>query len=523
MLMHRTASLVLAVVGLAIVAVGPSQARAANLTTLYSFCSVGAAPNCADGWDPQAGLIADAKGNLFGTTRRGGTGRHHPNGLANDGGTVFEIAKTASGYASTVTTLIDFCSLPNCADGGEPQAGPLLADAKGNLFGTTNLGGTGLNIGGPFVGGTVFEVVKTASGYASAPTILYSFCSLADCADGAGPVPGVIADAKGNLFGTTSSGGAGAGGGGTAFEIVKTHRGYASTVTTLVDFCSLANCADGESPTGILIADAKGNLFGTTSSGGTAIFSSLGGTVFEIPKTADGYASAPIILANFCSLPNCADGARPFAGLIADAKGNLFGTTSSGGAHGQGTVFEIVKTASGYASTVTTLVDFCSLPNCADGAEPLAPLIFDAKGNLFGTTALGGTGNNGGTVFEIAKTQGGYASTPTILYSFCSLPNCADGVTPLAGLMADAKGNLFSTTALGGTGNNGGTDFSGTVFEVTDTGFVIFAGTPGKPNCFGQSVSALARQYGGLNAAADALGFPSVHALQEAIRDFCEG
>jgi hypothetical protein len=147
-------SSLVAVIGLAIVAVAPGQARAANLTTLYSFCSVGAAPNCADGWDPQAGLIADAKGNLFGTTRRGGTG--------NDRGTVFEIAKTQGGYASTVTTLVSFCSQTNCADGAEPQAGPLLADAKGNLFGTTNNGGAN-------AGGTVFEVAKTASGYASPP------------------------------------------------------------------------------------------------------------------------------------------------------------------------------------------------------------------------------------------------------------------------------------------------------------------------------------------------------------------
>jgi hypothetical protein len=86
--------------------------------------------------------------------------------------------------------------------------------------------------------------------------------------------------------------------------------------------------------------------------------------------------------------------------------------------------------------------------------------------------------------------------------------------------MADAKGNLFSTTPGGGA--HGNTDFAGTVFEVTDTGFVIFAGTPGKPNCFGQSVSALAQQYDGLNAAAEALGYPSVRALQKAILEFCE-
>jgi len=146
---------------------------------------------------------------------------------------------------------------------------------------------------------------------------------------------------------------------------------------------------------------------------------------------------------------NGADGAQPIAGLIADSKGNLFGTTLSGGANNQGTVFEVTKTDGGYASMPTVLVSFCSLPNCADGAQPEAGLIVDAKGNLFGTTEFGGA-NGLGTGFEIAKTAHGYASTPTVLVSFCSLPNCADGRLPVANLMADAKGNLFGTTAGGG-------------------------------------------------------------------------
>jgi len=185
-------------------------------------------------------------------------------------------------------------------------------------------------------------------------------------------------------------------------------------------------------------------------------------------------------------------------------------------------VFEVTKTDHGYASTPTTLVSFCSLPNCADGAVPRAGLIADVKGNLFSTTT--GIGINPtlgvlGTVFEITKTDHGYTSTATTLVSFCALgfPNCPDGAFPEGNLIADSKGILFGTTVSGGA--NG----LGTVFEVTDTGFVIFAGTPGKPNCFGQSVSALARQYGGLNAAAAALGYPSVRALQKAIMDFCEG
>src|SRR6516165_3334251 len=139
------------------------------------------------------------------------------------------------------------------------------------------------------------------------------------------------------------------------------------------------------------------------------------GTVFEIAKTAGGYASAPTTLVSF----NGTNGACPDAGLIADSSSNLFGTTSQGGAFENaygfftyGTVFEIVKTASGYASSPTTLVSF----NGTDGGSPFAGLIADRSGNLFGTTLEGGAYNDG-TVLEIVKTASGYASTPTTLVS----------------------------------------------------------------------------------------------------------
>jgi uncharacterized repeat protein (TIGR03803 family) len=420
--MRRMVSSVLAVLSFAIMAIAPAQPRAANLTSLVSFCALA---NCADGANPQGGLIADAKGNLFGTTTWGG---------ANNAGTVFEIAKTAKGYASRPTILGNFCALTNCADGAVPVAS-LVADANGNLFGITTLGGAGGNFN---FGGTVFEIAKTAGSYASSPT-------------------------------------------------------------TLVSFCGLANCADGANPNS-LTADANGNLFGTTVHGGAGV-----GTVFEIAKTANGYASTATILSSF---EFGVTGASP-SGLITDKNGNLFGVT--GGF--KGTVFEISKTASGYAGLIT-LVRVCSLspPSCADGSHPAA-VIADAKDNLFGTTQTGG-GYAYGTVFEIAKTAGGYASTPTILVSF----NSSDGATPEAGLIADDSGNLFGTTTFGGANDRG------TVFEITGSGFAVpvtFAGTPGKPNCHGKSVSALARQYGGLNGAAAALHYASAQALQDAIEAFC--
>jgi uncharacterized repeat protein (TIGR03803 family) len=395
---------------------------AATLKTLVSF-------DGADGSTPESDLIADSSGDLFGTTSSGG---------ANSDGTVFEIAKTAGGYASTPTTVVSF----NGADGAFPSF-RLLADATGDLFGTTELGGANGD-------GTVFEIAKAAGGYASTPTTLVSF----DGANGSGPLAGLIADAKGDLFGTTEQGGAI--GVGTVFEIAKTPTGYASTSTTLVSF----NRTDGVEPVAGLIADSNGDLFGMTEFGGAFFL----GTVFEIKKTGAGYASTPATLVNLGG----ADGAGPVASLIADADGDLFGTTSGILPNGfpitdqDGTVFEIKKTAGGYASTPTTLVSF----NGTNGAFPESSLIADANGDLFGTTAgessFNGTPISNGTVFEIKKTAAGYASAPTTLISF----NGADGASPFAGLIADASGDLFGTTAQGGANNEG------TVFEITDSGFV---------------------------------------------------
>ena len=190
--------------------------------------------------------------------------------------------------------------------------------------------------------------------------------------DGAYPKAGLIADAKGDLFGTTSVGGPTVSGGlGTVFEIEKTAGGYASMPTILVSFDE----SSGFEPEGSLIADANGDLFGTTTIGAA----NNDGSVFEVAKTSTGYASTPTVLVNF----NDADGGIARGGLIADANGDLFGTTAAGGAIGSGTVFEIKKTAAGYASTPTTLVSF----NDADGKRPQASLIADASGDLFGTTA----------------------------------------------------------------------------------------------------------------------------------------
>jgi uncharacterized repeat protein (TIGR03803 family) len=290
----------------------------------------------------------------------------------------------------------------NTSDAYDPTV--LIADANGDLFGATAFGGA------------VFELAKTASGYASTPTILAKLIP----GGGYQPVGGLIADTNGDLIGTSEYGD-------TLFEIARTASGYAGTTTTLISNSGLY------APVGGLIADANGDLFGVTEFGG----GNGAGAVFEVANTASGYASTPTILLSF----NGTDGASPLAGLIADANGDLFGTTTAGGAGGDGTVFEIANTANGYASTPTILAGF----NGSDGADPVGGLIEDANGDLFGTTGSGGASNDG-TVFEIAKTtSGGYASTPTTLVSF----DGSNGSDPDTGLIADASGNLFGATGAG--------------------------------------------------------------------------
>src|SRR5262249_28414788 len=205
---------------------------------------------------------------------------------------------------------------------------------------------------------------------------------------------------------------------------VSSPRSRAADLTTLVNFCGanelVLECPEGAKPFAGLILDANGNLIGATIGGG-ALSDGVGpigpGTIFEISKTVAGYASTPTTLASLSD----EDDAGPYGGLIADINGNLFGTTTGGGAYGFGTVVEIAKTATGYASTVTTLVSF----NGINGAVPAAGLIADPAGNLFGTTSAGGA-HSGGTVFEIANTATGYASTPTTLISF----NGGNGARP---------------------------------------------------------------------------------------------
>ena len=202
--------------------------------------------------------------------------------------------------------------------------------------------------------------------------------------------------------------------------------------TVLYNFCSQGGvyCTDGIQPSAGLIEDASGNLYGTTKGGGITNSSDCNtgscgyGTVFELTPSGSGFAKT--VLYNFCSQSFCSDGANPYAGVIEDTSGNLFGTTYNGGANGGGTVFELTPSGNGYTESV--LYSFCSQSQgnaaCTDGVGPQAGLIQDSSGNLYGTTNLGGTGVtlvNGayayGTVFRLTPSGSGY--NYTVLYNFC--------------------------------------------------------------------------------------------------------
>jgi uncharacterized repeat protein (TIGR03803 family) len=320
----------------------------------------------------------------------------------------------------------------NNSDGAQPFAS-LIFDTSGNLYGTTVLGGT-------YGKGAVFELMRSsnAKGDGWTEQLLHSF----NGTDGFEPYAGLIVDAAGNLYGTTVY--AGTYNYGVVYELTRT-AGGGWTEQVLHNFNY--DAGDGGYPQSRLLLDVAGNLYGTTLAGGA----NYGGTVFELTRSAGGWTEQ--ILYSF------AGGSYPASGLIFDNAGNLYGTTNGGGTYNGGTVFELTPTAGG-GWTEQVLHNF---GNGTDGVGPLAGLIFDAAGNLYGTTKVGGTytcyTGGCGTVFELTPTAGG-GWTEQVLHSFGS---GTDGFWPTWGsLVFDAAGNLYGTTDAGGT-------YSwGTVFELLD-------------------------------------------------------
>lgn len=358
-----------------------------------------------------------------------------------------------AGHAATFKVVYAFGAE---SDGAVPYAG-LISDKHGDLYGVTSAGGANGD-------GAVF---KLAPGGTEA--VLYSFCSKTNCADGAVPYAALTMDSAGNLYGTTVEGGGSnncRGGCGTVFELAPD-----GTETARHAFTNRKG--DGDAPYGGVVADGSGNLYGTTIYGGGSGCNGFGcGTVFEVAA-----GGGETILHSFTGYPD--DGYWPHSSLIADKEGNLYGTTlyggSGGGSHckdyGCGTVFELASNG-----TETVLHSF---KGGADGEAPYASLIMDARGALYGTTSIGGDVNCGehggcGTVFELAPN-----GHKALLHAF---QGESDGFFPAAGLVSDKAGNLYGTTVYGGSNGCAGDQGCGTVFKVTSNGtetvLHVFSGKP---------------------------------------------
>jgi uncharacterized repeat protein (TIGR03803 family) len=344
-------------------------------TILYNFCTDGG-NLCLNGQYPKAGLIFDAKGNLYGTTSAGGT-PPCPKGTC---GTVFELSPPSSpGDSWTETVLYSFCANyqnNTCLDGADPLS-QLTFDSVGNLYGTTSSGGAGGTSGGCCEGGTVFELSPGAGGWTE--TVLHNFCAGGGiCADGLAPQAGVTFDKSGNLYGTTIAGGDYRGNG-TVYKLSPGQNGWTETVLR-TSKQSLAGA-----PLGTVSIDGLGNLYSTFSAGGQS--PSVGGVFRQGPLGGGTEFSF-----------NGPDGNMPTAGVLVDFRHPaLYGTTEMGGINNAGTVFKMVAPAQ-----ETVLYSFCAEFSCADGLGPVASLIEDPSGNLYGTTKLGGA-NNQGVVFEIVQ------------------------------------------------------------------------------------------------------------------------
>jgi uncharacterized repeat protein (TIGR03803 family) len=375
-------------------------AVAQTFKVLYKFRSY------PDGNTPLGGLLMDAAGNLYGTTKYGGSHEGCPGKW--QCGTVFKLDTNG-----VETVLYDFTG----PDGANPTSN-LIMDAKGNLYGTTEFGGDTSNCAGiSYAGcGVVFKLSGTKE------TVLYRFTG---GGDGAWPLAGVIMDGAGALYGTTNSGGGV--GGGVAFKLVGKKE------TVLHSFCSENNCQDGNYLTSGLIMDVNWNLYGTAVFGGdvNCDYPAGCGVVFKLTGKKE------TVLHSFKGSP---DGQSPLAALFMDAGGSLYGTTLNGGSGG-GTVFELEANA----EKERVLHRFH--PYTRGGYSPSTAVVQDASGNLYGTT-------NSGVAYEITVD-----GKEKILHTFCT-GDCSDGAYP-RDLIIDAKGNLYGTAYGGGINGNG------TVFMIT--------------------------------------------------------
>ena len=417
----------------AAVTAGAGSASASQYQLIHPFCQ---AANCADGRNPQDGLVRDSDGNFFGTGNRGGATGH---------GAVFELKFNSTTQQYHYRVLHNFCSRVNCADGAFPDS-PLIIDTDGNLYGTATQGGKS-NFG------VIFRLVRSENYKLH---VLHNFCATPGCQNGSIPISGLTYEGQQTgapydgitrLYGSTERTDFGGDGSGVVYEL----RGLKHYVV-LHSFC-LTDCTDGQFPSGLAIDHGR-HLYGVTTNGGTA----NGGVLFEIHPALKTLS----VLYNFCSKPACADGNQPDSrqAPVRDSQGRIYGTTFVGGKHDMGTVWRFGP----HQGKLAVLYNFCSQASCADGAFPRAGVTLGSGGEIFGETPQGGTCDVGGGCGVVFELQG---TTYTLLHSFCADgdPCAADGAGPFGGLVLDPLGTLFGVTEFGG-GAGGSLSSGGTVFSV---------------------------------------------------------
>lgn len=427
--------------------VAAQPAAALKFETVYEFGAV--AKNGAKPWDT---VITDGKGNLYGTTSGGGKF---------GGGAVFELSPPGvAGGKWTESLLYSFGG--NSEDGVGPRARLVMGPA-GDLFGTTAFGGA------YYSSGTIFELLppKVAGGKWT-EKILHSFGQYPT--DGLVPViDGLTLDAKSNLYGATSGGGANSlgppdelcpTGCGTVYEVSPPATPEGEWTERLIHSFG-ATVGGGLGPESGFIADADGNLYGVTRGGGaygTLTNGGGGGTVFELKTPAKpGEGWTETVIASFALCNTCTNGQPPYGRLAFDASGNLYGSTLYGGSGTDGTIFQSLRpTKAGGQWTTTTIHNFFGPPY--DGEEVWGGLVVDAKDNVFGASQGGGA-HSYGSVFELAppKTKGG-----TWTFSFVHSFGSYDGAYPSGGLLMTPAGDLLGTTT-----DSGPYCDCGTVFELT--------------------------------------------------------
>ncbi len=388
------------VVGAAIALLATSAWAASKTQAIYSF------KGNADGEYTDTELVVDSAGNLYGTSVQGGT---------HGGGTVFQV--TASGVH---TVLYNFTG---GADGGEPYKGVTL-DAQGNLYGTAVTGGGGSCEGGC---GVVFKL--TNSGGTWTQSVIHTFTG----ADGSGPGSPVAFDKRGNLYGTTPTGGSD--GQGVVYQLKPDGTG-GWTMNVIHTFTGGADGAGGSASR--LLIDSHGNLFGVCTVGGANGF----GTIYQISHQQTTWKFTTLYA--FKDQP---DGASPYGGLVFDKFGGLYGTTYYAGANDVGTVYQLTYNRGTWTERV-----LYSFKGGVDGASPISSLVSDAAGNLYGTTSDGGAAScSCGLIFKMTRGAKGKWNE-SVVYRFPGTPKPGFSYN---GMVTDSAGNFYGATVHGGTGNDG--------------------------------------------------------------------